>query len=570
MGKTSALKAHHTTKRVLKAAWREFIWKMLCSIALRASVMIAPIVFSVVIDSITNKNFDKAYYFTFAAIGIVIFTRISETVNTYTWHKLYNKLYATFTNVALYNTYNNSIHSLSRISLSEYINITNNDINIICEFFCNIATRIIRIIEFFIIFIYFFLIDFYIGIASVVISIIAFIILFVTSKPIATLNRNRAISLDKKTFVFQEIILGIREIKSLNILPHVKTRAEKATETFTNNYLKQRVFEDASRLGIMMLIEIFRFALVIYSIYLISQGKMELGVLLIIYNYYAQLTDNFNDFGAINYNIQNLLVSEARYNKILEYSRVVLHKSTNPNPNGMGEIDFIDVLYGYRDNPTLDRVNMKIHPNQITAITGIPGSGKSGILELLLKLNRQHEGQILIDGRDINDFDENSYFKLVTTASKDATFFNISIRDNLAVINSDFNKIVEVCKKLHIHEDIIQLTDGYDTIVDSPQDTLNSTTKSLLNIARVLLKNSKIMLFDETLSNLDKTTQLEILEMLDKLKKEHTIIIVTKDIRVLNRVDNIIFLHQSKVEAIGSHERLSKHSNLYNELMNIQ
>ena len=213
-----------------------------------------------------------------------------------------------------------------------------------------------------------------------------------------------------------------------------------------------------------------------------------------------------------------------------------------------------------------DWFNLKIREHSIYSITGVSDSGKMGIFELLLKLNRQHEGNILVDNNEISEINDEAYYKLISYARSNPIFFDCSIRDNLMLVEPDFSKIEKVCKMVKVHDDILKLKDGYDTIIGTDCTVLSSTTKKLLSIVRVILKDSRILLFDEIIDSLDKTNKKNIIKVLQKLSEEHTILIITRDKGILKLSDEIILLDQGKVEAVGRHNELMETSDIYKQL----
>lgn len=536
-----------TNRKVIKKATKEFVIKYIVSLLLRLIVLVNPILFSKAIDNVTNGLYSTAFIFIYISIALIIFLRLGEILNIYLWHKLHNKLYEEYNSLALECTHDNSLFSLSRINSSEFINIVNNDISIMATFLSNAVIRSIRVIEFFIILGYFYTINFYIGLAGTFVSIVAFIILYTTSKKIDKVNIDKSLEYDRKTNVMIEFFLGIKEIKNFNIFDQVKNRYEKYTSNYTKSLLKQRVVEDALKFGVILLIDIFRLGLIIYAIFLISKGDLTIGVLIIIYNYFAQLIENFGELVTFNINFRQFKVAKLRYYKLIEYSSATDDNYEIRNKELNGLIEFKNVLYGYRDNPILDNVSLKFMPNTINILTGKISGAHSGIFDLLLKSNRQHEGNITIDEIDINNFDHDYYFNNVSLVNKEPTFFNMSIRDNLNIINSNFTRNVEICKDLEIHDDIMMLEDGYDTIISATGAPLNSDLKYFLGIARVLIKKPKIMLFDESFDSFDKYTRTKIINLLKKYKKNHVILIITKEQDFLNIADNIIKFKDNKV-----------------------
>ncbi len=553
-------------RTIIKKTKKDFVFKYIISIILRVIVLINPILFSKAIDSVTNGIYNKAYIYIIISIVLIIFYRLGDILNTYSWHKLYNNLYENYTNVALQSTHDNSLFSLSRISNSEYINILNNDINIMSDFLCNFVVRSIRVIEFIIIFVYFYTINFFVGITGTTVTLVAFLILYFSSIKIEKVNKKKAYELDRKTNVITEFFLGIKEIKNFNIFEQIKERGTKYTKSYTKSYLNQRVVEDSYKFGGTLLIDLFRLGLVIYGFILISKGQMTIGVLLVIYNYYAQLIENFTELATFNINFRQFKVAKNRYYKLIEFTSDEPKNTKKYNKDINGTIEFKNILYGYRDNPTLNNLSFKFDPNTINVITGKSGSGKTGIFDLLLKLNRQHEGNITIDNVDINLFENDYYLNNISLVNKEPTFFNMSIRENLSMINEDFSKSIKICKQLEIHEEIMQLKDGYDTIISTNGLPLTNNLKYFLGIARGLIKNSKILLFDESFDNFNKETRIKIIDLLKTYKKKHVLIIITKEVDFLEIADQILLIDQSELVVSGTHNDLIE-NNLYKSII---
>ena len=302
----------------------------------------------------------------------------------------------------------------------------------------------------------------------------------------------------------------------------------------------------------------------IYGIYLITVGKMEMGTLLIIYNYFTQLVDGFSEFATINVGIRQLKVSENRFFQLIIYShdKLTLNKKYNfKNFN----IKFKDVVYGDKENPRLKGVSFNLKSNSINSITGLVGAGKSGVVDLLLKLNRQHSGTITIGDINISDIEFESYYSLVSCIDKNDRFLNISIKDNLNIVNDNFEAIVFICKKLGIHDEILKLKNGYDTVLNSNEDTLKQNTKVLLNIARILLKKTSIMIFDDVLSVLNNESKKVVLDILNDIKEKHTIVIISKEDSIMNVSDNVILLDEGLVVDSGEYDVIKKNK-LYKKI----
>ena len=223
-----------------------------------------------------------------------------------------------------------------------------------------------------------------------------------------------------------------------------------------------------------------------------------------------------------------------------------------------GSIEFKNVLYGNRNDPILNNVSFKILPNTFNVITGVTGSGKTGIFDLILRYNREHQGEVLIDNIKVSNYDAKTLGSLVSFVRRNPTFFNISIRDNLSIFDANFENIVAICKEFKIHDYIMALPLGYDTILDTEATNINSDVKFVLAIIRVLLKRTKIMLFDATFDYLSHDLSSNILNVLKSMKSDNTIVVITKSKNIIEDidVDNVIMLNENKVIASGIHKDL--------------
>lgn len=565
-GKNIITKASDVTKKVLKKSKKYIILRFVCALIYRTIAMITPILFSVAVNEVTNGNYKNAILISIGAILALIIFRMFDILNTYSWHKLYNSMYDNYTKIGINKVFDNSLYSLSRFNIGQFLNIMSTDINVMSDFHCNIIMRLIRIFEVLIIFVYFFIIDLYIGIVGIVMALIAISIIYLSSKKIEQLNKNKSINFDNRNTIINEFLLSIREIKSFNIFEPIKKRIENSTLNYSKSYLEQRVGEDIFKFSSLALIEVCRWGMFIYGIYLIAIGKMEIGTLLIIYNYFTQLVEGFSELATINIGISQLKVAQNRFYQLIIYSHEKLSLEQKYNFKDLS-IKFNNVLYGDKLNPRLKNVSFDIKSNSINSITGLVGSGKGGVVDLLLKLNSQHEGTISIGGVLISEIDFDYYYNLVSSIDINDKFLNMTIKENLNIVNGTFEEIIYICKRLKIHDEITNLKYGYDTILNSSNDTLKPNTKILLNIARILLKNTKIMIFDKVLSSLDNSSKKIVLEILNRIKQDHTIIIIDKNDDILKISDNIILLNESEVSEIGEYKIVSKNK-LYKKIIN--
>ena len=530
-----------------KVAKKEYIIRFINAIFLRGILLVLPVLISYTIEDVSKQKISSAIFLVFVSIIITIIYRLGEWWGSHAYYNLYNKIYSYYNSLGIDKTNENSIFSLSRFTLSQYTNMLTTDVDIISSFFANSVLRFVQILEFLVIYIYFFTLDFYLFLFVVLLSVVTLLLIPKTNKQVEKLNTTRKVTLDKQVGATHEYFQTTKEIKSFNLFEKISSHTKNSTKDYLNanaNYINKYNFNNYA---FLLVIEIFRLLSVLYAIYLVTNGNMEIGIILIIYNYYQKIIDNFSTILTINVDTTNLKVSLERFNHLIEFSKPKeeLNYTIN-NDIFIGEIKFENILYGFRHDPILNDVSLNIKPHSITVITGKASSGKSGISNLLLKFNRQHEGNILIDNININDISDDDYFKIISLVREQPIFFNTSIKNNLTLIDPDFDNIINVCKLLGVHEEIISLPNGYDTVMDE-NCTISTSTKQILAIARVLLKNSKILVFDEALGILDETAQNRVLKVFQDLKKSHTILLISHDKNVLKEADEIILLDKNKV-----------------------
>ncbi|MBR4672332.1 MAG: ABC transporter ATP-binding protein [Bacilli bacterium] len=537
-------------KTVLKVAKWEFLFKTFTSVMIRGILLIIPILFSAAINYITAKDTYMTIVMLVISIILVGIYRFFEGFNYVAYYKLFNKLFSFYNDEAISLTKDNSMFSLSRFSPGQYTNMVITDVDIISTFFASGVIRVIQMIEFGVIFIYFYFIDIYIFAFSLIVTIIMLMISLRLGNKVQKLNEKRKYQLDRVTSSAYDYFGGIKEIKSFNIFDKIYPKIEDSREDYLKANAKYNTRFNCNNHAILFVFELFRLLAVIYMGLRAIEGHADVGIVLVIYNYYQKIIDNCSIVLTLNVEYRNVNVSLQRFNKIREYSShpngtKVLEKDTVK-----GEIEFNDVLYGFRDNPILNHISFKIPENSITVFSGSNETVQVGIFDLLQRLNRQHEGTITLDGIEIKDINDTNYFSLVSSVRRQTMFFDIPIKENFTMINPDFDKVVEICKMVGLDEEIMKLDKGYDTIVDE-NTQLTMSCKKLLVIVRMLLKESKVLLIDDVINVLEEKHEKRLMDVLMELKKDHTIIVVTHSKRIIDRADLVLDITSNSVNEVG-------------------
>ena len=297
------------TKKIINIAKREVILKTITSLFVQSLALIIPVFWSKTVNEVTGSNYKVGYYLIIITALLTIFYYYWSYLNQKTWFRLYNKLYNEYTLETISET-----NSINRINLGEYTNILNNDIDIICNFFCNLVTRIFQVIEFFVIYAYFLSFNFIIFSVTVIISILMVIVYFKSGKKVQDLNIKRKATLDSKTIMLHKLYSSPANKKSnTNSIISLFTKDNKAYLRANYNY---NVIIQGIIFTVLGIIELSKYFIIFYSVYLVKMGMIEIGTILLIYSYYDNIINNFNVLGTITADYQSFIVSLKRLNKI--------------------------------------------------------------------------------------------------------------------------------------------------------------------------------------------------------------------------------------------------------------
>ena len=233
-----------------------------------------------------------------------------------------------------------------------------------------------------------------------------------------------------------------------------------------------------------------------------------------------------------------------------------------------GRIEFRDVRFGYRNNPVLHDINFVIEPGQTAAFIGATGSGKSTIMNLILRFYETDEGLILIDGVNVKNIDLKTLRSKVSIAMQDVFLFTDTIEGNIAygVPNASFEDVKRVAKIAEADDFIQEFPDGYDTIVGERGVGLSGGQKQRIALARTLLKDPDILILDDTTSSLDLETEFKIQKALEKLNRKRTTLLITHRISSIMNADHIFVMDKGRIVERGTHSELINKKGLYYEV----
>ena len=523
------------------------------------------------VEAITKLDVNAALMYLGIYFGIEI------TFDGIVLHKANSMLYkieSSLTRKLGFNAYKKALNlpavAYEKYSSGEIINRITNDADTLSFAFGRLLNMISSIIASLIIIVYVFINSWIIGLYILFLVGILFIVIGIFNPKMKKIHKERKAEQDKFTSLTTESIRGIREIKTLgvknslinNMTDIIKVIFKKSSDEID---IEMR-FHIITRF-IKSILEVGTFVLCVILLY---NGMINLTFFIAMTYYvyrYMWLIENLNDF---TQTYQKTVVSIGRVNDILE-NRLYKDESFGniKLDNIKGEIEFKNVKFAYPDESNiLTGLNLKLVPNKKIAIVGKSGQGKSTLFNLITRIFDTNEGEILLDGINIKDIDEESLRKNISVIRQEPFVFNRTIRENFELINKDIklDKIRKYTKMAYLDDYIMSLPKKYDTVLGEGGVNLSGGQKQRLSIARALSKNSKVLLFDEATSALDNQSQGYIKRAIDELVKNHTVIIIAHRLSTIIDADIIYVIDHGKVVASGSHNKLLKTNEIYKNL----
>ncbi|MDO4720704.1 MAG: ABC transporter ATP-binding protein [Peptostreptococcaceae bacterium] len=236
------------------------------------------------------------------------------------------------------------------------------------------------------------------------------------------------------------------------------------------------------------------------------------------------------------------------------------------------DIEFRDVCFGYGEREILKNINLKIKSKSSLAIVGASGSGKTTLCNLIARFWDAKEGEVLIDGHNVKDFTSESLLQNISVVFQKVYLFNDTIENNIKFgnPNAEHDEVVEACKKACCHDFITSLGDGYDTVVGEGGSTLSGGEKQRISIARAILKDAPIIIFDEATSSVDPENEHMLISAIKELTKNKTLISIAHKLSTVREADQIIVLDKGKIVQRGNHKELMNQDGVYKRFIEIR
>lgn len=378
------------------------------------------------------------------------------------------------------------------------------------------------------------------------------------------------------TDVLTQIFQGIRQVKAYGMEEAERERSGAAVGSVRNLNIK------AVRVGSLstpineILVGLVVFGIIVYGGYRIADGELTPGGLLSFIAAFSLAYEPMKKLAKLNNSLQLGVGATERVMEMMAYKPTILDK---PDAQIMKafkpDIELADVRFKYDpDDATqamaLDGVSFKVPGGKMTALVGASGSGKSTIINLILRFYDPQSGVVRVDHTDIKDYTTQSLRENIALVSQDITIFNDTIAANIAygLKNASEEQVVAAAKAAAADEFISQMPEGYKTLVGENGVRLSGGQRQRISLARAILRNAPILLLDEATSALDNESERLVQQTLHELEKDRTTLVIAHRLSTVQHADQIIVLDKGQVVEVGKHDELLRRDGQYARMFN--
>ncbi|MFP3952440.1 MAG: ABC transporter ATP-binding protein [Candidatus Bathyarchaeia archaeon] len=393
------------------------------------------------------------------------------------------------------------------------------------------------------------------------------------AKPLFTKVQEK---MDYLNQVVQENLTGIRVVKAFVRQEHENHRFEGANEELYGSSLRIMRLLSFFMPFITLLLNLGIVAVLYYGGIQIFQGKGSVGQIMAFINYLSSAMFSVIMLGSMASQVSAAEASARRINQVLDEEPEIKEESDVVElENVRGRVVFDEVTFSYGEDdgiPVLSGISFTAEAGETVAILGATGSGKSTLVHLIPRFYDVTDGSITIDGVDVRDFKMEELRKAVGISLQDTVLFSGTIRDNILFGCPDASEeeVIEAAKAAQAHDFIMSFPKGYDSMVGQRGVNLSGGQKQRLGIAQVLLVKPKILILDDSTSEVDVETEIKIEEDLERRMKESTNFVIAQRISTVLNADKILVLENGKIAAEGNHNQLMETSSIYQDIYDSQ
>lgn len=572
-------KNKNTLKRILNLLhpyrFRMFV-SLILAVVIVLTTLYLPILTGRAVDTIVSKgnvDFEKLIKIIFTMIIIMCITAIAQWCMTAINNGVAYHMVRDIRNQAFAKIMKLPISYVDSTSHGEIINRVINDVDQFSEgllmgfaqFFTGILTIILTIIILF-------KINVYVTLVVLLVTPLAMLVAGLIAKNTYKHFKSQSERRARMTGIVDEMIAGLGTVKNFNMEKEIENEFRESDEAL-RVASQNAIFISAIAFPATRFVNSLVYAGVAISGALLAiTGKMSVGQLTSVLSYATQYTKPFNEISGVVTELQNSFACAARVFALIDEEEILPDKDVNNKiENVDGNVEISHVYFSYdKSKKLIEDLNLDVKAGQRIAIVGPTGSGKSTIINLLMRFYDIDSGSIKIEGKNINDITRKSIRENFGMVLQETWLKNASIRDNIAFGKPDatFEEIEAAAKEAYADSFIKRLPDGYDTIVTEGGENLSAGQRQLLCIARIMLVLPPMLILDEATSSIDTMTEARISKAFDKMMTGRTSFVVAHRLSTIKNADVILVLKDGHIIEQGNHNELMEMKGFYYELNN--
>ncbi len=373
----------------------------------------------------------------------------------------------------------------------------------------------------------------------------------------------------------QDALSGIKETIGFNQHDYERKRFETLSQTYSQNSLRAMFLWSWYWPGMVFVGSTGTVLILWYGAEEVMAGNLTVGQLVMFLSYLGLFYTPINEIHSLNHMLQHALAASERVFEILDTKAEVEDRpgAVRPVERLQGAVEYRQVQFGYRqDGLVLSNVTLTVRPGERIALVGPSGAGKTSLLKLLMRFYDVRSGAVLVDGYDVRDLPVAFLRGQIGLVQQEPFLFNGTVRQNIVYsdLSASHERVEAAARAARAHDFISRLPDGYDSWIGERGVKLSVGQKQRVSIARVLLKDPPIVIFDEATSNIDTETEVKIREALNDLTKGRTTFIIAHRLATLHDVDRILVVEQGTIVEEGNHDTLMKRGGVYAGLYEAQ
>ncbi len=373
-----------------------------------------------------------------------------------------------------------------------------------------------------------------------------------------------------------QAIININAVQSFVQEKRELSEFDKIKVKVRDNEDKQYGWMMKITLGRNMIVDIGRVVVLFLGVYFVYRGALTVGTLIFAFTLSEKAYISLYRLSRFYDRMEEGREGVDRLLKLFNSTSSIINRKNGFKPKNIkGEIKFVNTAFYYGDNkkPAISNLNFKITPGCVVALVGPSGGGKTTIARLIYRHYDPQVGQVLLDNKDLRAYDLQSFRKFLGIVPQEVEIFDLSVRENIAYAkpHATVNEIIAAARIANAEEFINKLDKGYDTMVGERGVRLSGGQRQRLGIARAILANPRILIFDEATSNLDSQSEVLIQDAMEKISRGRTMIIIAHRLSTIKKADKIIVLENGQIAEQGSHSELAQvKGGLYAKLLKLQ